>query len=120
MTEKVLQWLEGFTQNQAGPGAGWAVFPQGGQVLRRSRDILGNEILRRQLSFQVVCLAVEDAASPLEAFARWAETSPPRLGADQTVWVEHARLVTKDKEDLARYTCKLVFEFTTEEEGRYA
>ena len=112
MNDTVIRWLEGFAQDQLGPGEGWAVFPQGERVLKRMPDILGGEKQRRRLSFRLCGNCASPASGELEAFARRAEQTAPTLGESQTVRLEDARLTAKSKDGLGRYEAKLIFEFT--------
>lgn len=111
MIKIITDWL-GFAEDTLGPKEGWAVFPQGERMLARKTDILGGQMLRKRLTVLVYCNSYEPAASKMEAFARWAESSAPVLGEEQVFRVEDARLTAKGKDGPGRYEAKLIFEFT--------
>lgn len=111
MIETVTNWL-GFSVDELGAGEGWAVFPQGVTQLAASRDILGTEKRRSRLVFLVVCHSDIPNHAAWEALESRARQSAPRLGSDQTVRLEGARLTRADKDGPARYEAKLIFEFT--------
>lgn len=113
MIETITNWLAGFQLDALGPGEGWAVFPQGQRVLKRYPDILGGERLRKRLTFLIRRNSLSPEAGEMEKFTLWAEGSAPRLGENQTVRVEDARLAAKNKDGMGRYEAKLIIEFTT-------
>ena len=112
MTNTITAWLQGFSVDSLCWKEGWAVFPLGERILSQSSDILGSVRRRKRLSFLIRRNSLQPQPGDMEAFARWAESTAPRLGDDQTVRVEDARLENKSNEDMHRHKAMLIFEFT--------
>ena len=113
MNEQILHWLRlqpGWERTEldclgACPGD-TGLFPLGLQVIRRTRDILGNEQCRCRAEFTLA--AVGAGGPPAEPGLK---TLPP-LGEDQTAQLRLGRLVRRDKNGIARWEVKLRVEFT--------
>lgn len=108
MIDKIMAWLEGFSLDALGPGAGWSLFPQGLRQISRKEDILGGVECRQKLTVLIRC---RDEAGQ-QALERFDLQSAPVLGKRQTVRLEDARLAAREKDGLPRYEAKLIFEFT--------
>ncbi len=110
MQDKMTGWLrslpglENLTTEWVGDLPGCAgLFYRGMEIVSRTADILGREILRKRARWTLVTNEVRTAIPPEEV---------PVLGLLQKVQVEQGRLVHLDEMQIPRWETELNVEFT--------
>ncbi len=127
MIEEILQCIGAFPGfggfrlrcEALGPESGdGALICLGREVISRRRDILGSEKRRVRLALQLLLNLPHDplASDPemsqtLLAFAPWLRENAPIFGENQAVFAEKGKLAAADGSGIARYQCRVIFEF---------
>lgn len=130
---KIQNWLKTYPQwtdelrvdytNAMSGNAG--VFPQGIQELSRRQDVVGNVTVTNRLSFTILRVTggqqnKEEQAAWLIDFQNWVQQqsvsgNAPTFGdvpAKEKLWAEQGKLKSTSQTGTARYTVRLITEFT--------
>ena len=121
MTEKVLNWLKGFTPFSGmvtefvgvSPGC-CGLFPQGEQVTDTYTDLLGSRTDTCRVTFHIRYRAIPGlgAVAVAEDFGNWLDTQS--LGAQVSAQWKNAHLVSRDQTGTALYQGELVLTYLRE------
>lgn len=136
--EKIRDWLKTYPKwnetlyvdyTAAMPG-NTGVFPQGVQELSRRQDVMGNVTVQNRLSFNIMRITVgqqdkEAQAAWLMDFQDWVQQqsmsgNAPTFGdlpAREKLWAEQGKLKGTSQTGTARYTVRLIAEFTKKYEA---
>lgn len=95
------------------------VFYKGEQALSRQADVTGMTFTRRRLSLSVLLTVPQGQplGDTLLEFSHWAETTAPRLGAQQQVSAGKAGIRRNDGKGVATYEISLEIDYTTREDS---
>ena len=136
--EKIRDWLKTYPKwnetlyvdyTAAVPG-NTGVFPQGAQELSRRLDVMGNMTVQNRLSFTILRITAgrqdkEAQAAWLLDFQNWVQQQSvsrkaPVFGdepANEKLWAEQGKLKGISQTGTARYTVRLIAEFTKKYEA---
>lgn len=136
--DKVRQWLSTYPKwdekmyiDYTDPSPGnTGVFPQGVQELSRRQDVVGNVTVENRLSFTLLRITAgqqdgQQQAAWLMEFQDWVQQQSaagkaPIFGDVQSkekLWAEQGKLKAVNQAGTARYTVRLIAQFTKKYEA---